>query len=354
MEYAKTYLGKPLAELSYADIEVFFSHEREETDQIEFKSFHDKSTEEATYRGLIQSIAAFLNSGGGLLIWGAPVGTVVHGRKEKVFKGDLTNVPLTIEKDWLISKIVDKIIPLPIGLRVRLVPSPVRTGQVAVFEVDESIYSPHQTGHTYLMRVDGQTKPAPHHYVEALFKRVSFPRLEGYISPRSTTSVPGGYLVTIDFIIVNFSPFLNEESLYYRISLVGGVFDGQKGSPNYRPASTYGGPASDIIDRGVNGNELRSTSSNLALFNGEPYRFKRTMFFLDSLIRRKNDIGIVTFLFGGKSAPMKCCQYIIDFSEMSSGKTTYTVDFQNKLMSQLQQENEHSEADILQQLNVLN
>ena len=349
MDYSKTYLGKSLGELTHADVADFFLNEREETDQIEFKSYNERANDDDRYKGLVGSIAAFLNSGGGLLIWGAPNGITAPGKREKIFKGPLTKVPLTIEKDWLISKIVDKIIPLPIGIRVKLLIA--SDSQIAVFEVDESIYSPHQTSHVYLMRVDGQTKPAPHHYVEALFKKISFPRLEGYICPGAAESDSNGFLVKIEFIIINFSPFLNEESLYYRIAILSGIFNGQKGSPGYRAGSIHG-MATDVFDKGVNGNKLRSTS-NTALFYGEPHRIKREIFFYGPRLKLNDYKGKVVLLFGGKSAPMKCCQYTIDFKEMDSRATTFTVDYQNKFMSQIQQENEHSETDILNQLNVL-
>ena len=173
MDYSQIYLGKPLADLDYSDVEKYFSTDQSETDQIEFKSYppQGQSSVDDSLKGVIQSATAFLNSSGGLVIWGAPIGKVIAGKKEKVFIGDLTKVPLTVEKDWLISKISDKIIPLPMGIRVKLIAGP--DSQVAVFEVDESPYAPHQTDNRYYMRIDGQSKPAPHHYIDALFKRVT-------------------------------------------------------------------------------------------------------------------------------------------------------------------------------------
>jgi len=349
MEFATTYLGKSLVDLVYADVERFFATEKQESDQIEFKSCNPNGPIEAKLTGIIEGITAFLNSGGGLLIWGAPEGIKMNGRKEKAFIGSLTKLPLTVEKDWLISKIVDKIIPMPIGIRVQLLAA--ANSQIAVFEVDESIYAPHQTSNTYFMRVDGQNKPAPHHYIEALFKKISFPRLEAYIKPRGTTEIDEGFELAVDFFFVNFSPFINEESMYYRIIVAEGVFQGAKGSPSYHA----GGPSygiSTALDFGMNGQEYRS-KKGFPLFFGEPYSFSKKLYFPKSRIARMDNQAKLLIFFGGKTAPMKYCQYNIDFRQVVSGRMTYGIDFQNRLMLDKHRENDSTEADVLNGMGVL-
>lgn len=116
MKYASVILGKDLSELAYADIEKYFHVEREESDQAEFKSYVANGSIDSKISGLVRTVAALLNSDGGILIWGAPIGEKEQrgDRKVTVFKGELTSLPQEFsDKDWIISKIVDKIVPLP-------------------------------------------------------------------------------------------------------------------------------------------------------------------------------------------------------------------------------------------------
>lgn len=351
MEYAKTYLGKPLAELVYSDIEHFFATEKAETDQIEFKSYGSAGQPEAMLRGVIESISAFLNSSGGLLIWGAPVGVAVEGRKEKAFVGSLTKVPLTVEKDWLISKIVDKIIPMPLGIRVELITT--SDSQVAVFEVDESSYAPHQTSNVYYMRVDGQNKPAPHHYVEALMKRIRFPRLESYIKPGATRTEKGGFVTSVDFFFFNFSPFINEEHFYYRIVIVGGIFQGAKGTPAYSNAPIG---STTHLEYTMGGAEFRSNSrnasQNMLIVHGEPHHFTKEIYFPTAYLARFGYKAEINIVFSGKSSPMKMSEYIIDFTGNSINPVV-SVESQNELMSKRQSDRNITEQSLLKGLGVL-
>ena len=120
MIYTKNYFGKEtIDEISYEDVVNFFSEEQQESDKIEFKSFivSDKSDRKGDSlkdkeNGVIKSISGFLNSEGGMLIWGSPAGEIVEGKKEKVFKGQLSLVEQLYEKDQFISKLTDSITPI--------------------------------------------------------------------------------------------------------------------------------------------------------------------------------------------------------------------------------------------------
>ena len=136
------YFDKPIHEVSIADVESFFLHERTETDQLEFKSINPNNKIDNQLPNIQRTVCAFLNSSGGLLIWGAPKGIKPEGKKEKVFAGDLTFFDFAIEKDYLVSKIVDGIIPLPGGLKVNPLIDEKRS--LVIIEVQSSNYSPHQ------------------------------------------------------------------------------------------------------------------------------------------------------------------------------------------------------------------
>jgi len=162
MSLLERYFGKPSDQIIYSDVEHFFEEEKEESDKIEFKAFHnpDESFKEKQ-NGILRSICAFLNSSGGIIIWGAPIGQFIEGKKEKVFQGNLSPSDNLIEKDSFINKITDSITPAP--NKIKFIRLTHELNYLYLFEVEESEYSPHQFRNIYYMRIDGQTRPAPHH-----------------------------------------------------------------------------------------------------------------------------------------------------------------------------------------------
>src|SRR5258708_14850149 len=111
MSYSKLYLGKEPSDLTYADIENYFTDEKDESNKIEYKSYHSPDEKNHTEKenGVIRAICGLLNSEGGLVIWGAPIGQTVTGKKEKVFKAALSPAEKLIEKDSFINRVTDLI-----------------------------------------------------------------------------------------------------------------------------------------------------------------------------------------------------------------------------------------------------
>jgi hypothetical protein len=112
--YAELHFGKLLVDITLDDLKHFFSTEREESNTLEYKSYFEKGQNNHNLKeaGVLKSICAFLNSSGGLFIWGAPIGRTPEGRQSKVFTGPLYPVPKLIEKDTFISRVASTIIPL--------------------------------------------------------------------------------------------------------------------------------------------------------------------------------------------------------------------------------------------------
>lgn len=335
MDYAKTIFGNSLPEITYTDIENYFVSEREESDQIEFKSYVEGGSLESKISGLVRSIAAFLNSDGGILIWGAPKGEKVSrgDRKVNVFKGQLSDVPQELsDKDWIISKITDKIVPLPIGIRVQAIKKGARS--VAVFEVDKSGYSPHQAEEKYFMRLDGQSRTAPHHYVEALFKKVSYPQLEAYIKPKSISyfNDNNSFVVSAILYIINKSLYPNEEGLNVDVLLGGGFFN--------------------------------RDSSNQFEYNHPTYAYYGVLIPIDlhmhfplDTLHQCNHVGVIIVSFGGKTAPRKVCDYRINFNsntlDLNKIANSFSINFENKLQSEIITEKDASGEIQLSMLGVL-
>ena len=194
MGYAKSFLGKELYEISYADVEYFFKDVKEESDKIEFKSFYSNDEKHFNHKesGIIRAICGMLNSDGGLIIWGAPMGKSISGRKEKIYEGSLSPLEISIEKDAFISKISNVISPSPKGIKFQRLE---KNGKyVYLVEIPQSEYAPHQYNNVYWMRLDGQTRAAPHHYIEALFKKITYPNLQGKLILDSVTTSESSYV----------------------------------------------------------------------------------------------------------------------------------------------------------------
>jgi hypothetical protein len=216
--------GKTIHELKLSDIAAYFDTEKPETDKLEYKSYVDfvlpnstkPSRDKEKVADIFKSICAFLNSDGGILIWGAPIGIKSDGSTEKVFTGPLTRVDYKLEKDQFINRISGEISPTP--HKILFHPISVDTTTFCyVIEVTKSDFAPHQFKGTYYMRLDGSTRIAPHHYVEALIKRVSFPKLETYLSFGDIITGREYSMLPFVFTIHNLSKNLNEKNLHYRI-----------------------------------------------------------------------------------------------------------------------------------------
>ncbi|TPN85804.1 ATP-binding protein [Aquimarina algicola] len=303
INYSEQYFGKDLIDLSYEDIVNFFAVEKEESDKIEFKAFHpDFGNFNKNLEGVIRGICAFLNSNGGILIWGAPLGQKVDERV--IFQGALSPVTELKEKDSLISKISDSITPLPVNINVNIIKK--EDNYLYVFETQISNYSPHQFKNTYFARLDGQTKPAPHYLVEALFKKISYPNIEGYINlDRYRPLSNGQRLLDISILMFNFSELQNAYNLTYRLMCVQGIF---AGSQNQDTSKYYT----------YNGHMYVHKDLNDILHFGAPDRnTQRIIFNMDKLADNHNCEMDLILTFGGKNSPLKLSEYKLDFGKGS-------------------------------------
>lgn len=339
MNYSEIILGKKINDLTLQNIEDFFEEGKDESNTIEFKSFVDNFGR--SLEGVIRAICAFLNSDGGIIIWGAPNGQKVEGRLEEVFKWDLTPVSELKEKDQLISKISDSIIPLPVGIKVQIVEKD--EGYIYIFEIEKSLYSPHQFKNTYLARLDGQTKPAPHYLVEALFKKISYPNLEGYIKLENISHDGSRYYLDIAIFIFNFSELQNEENVSYSLTCSNGIFAGSQ-NPRYQHMYTLGG------------HQLIHSGLINTLHFGSPDRNTEKIIINPADIRANSENKIILLLtFGGKKSPLKASNYKLDLTNINWAEPTklnylFEEIDENKLFSTQQAEIGTNKMDTLQSI----
>ncbi|MES2620744.1 MAG: ATP-binding protein [Bacteroidota bacterium] len=301
MSYVKLFFGKSdITELTYSDIGNYFKTEKEESDKIEFKSFEthekDKGGIDAKERGVLRSIDAFLNSEGGILIWGAPKGQKIEGKNEKIFKGQLALVEAKYEKDEFVAKITNRITPSPKGIRFHSIE---KGGKyIYIFEIPKSEYSPHQFDHAYYMRLDGQTVHAPHHYIEALFKKISFPNIEGYLKIEAHSVIHDKFNLTTQCFFFNQSKFQNDYTLSCNLKCPEGIFSGW---PTQVPT--------EGITFGYSGHEIRRYNIKDVFHSAEPVSVYDTIVFNYDKLHQANFEVSILLSFGAKLSPIKFCFY---------------------------------------------
>ncbi|MBV6440988.1 MAG: ATP-binding protein [Haliscomenobacteraceae bacterium CHB4] len=299
-------LGRKIEDIDAADLVEYFTTGRKESDLLEFKSIVGPLDKQKVMR----TICAFLNSSGGVIVWGAPV--EVTENKEKVVKGALTPTTEHLKKDSFITSLSDKTVPVPANVRFQ--PVEVEPGKfVYVIEVLASNTKPHQYDHRYWMRLDGQTREAPHHYIEALFRQVKYPNLEGYLrihdiqieyKPfndfRGREPLDTYYQLKVEFMIFNLSPFQNEEGVsLFAFSNLGNI-------------NEYRNDFQEIVRQ----REVNFTASKDVLHYGAASVSKVLIVaFWGKEISATNNIIKLVFAFGGKFSPQKVSSYTLDLSK---------------------------------------
>lgn len=296
MNYIKTIFNKNIDQLKFKDIEDFFVDEKIESTTLEFKSFSKThSNFEKDLEAVIRGICALLNTEGGILIWGAPNGIKSTARKEIIFKGSLSPVNTYKEKDWIINKVCDSISPLPIGIKVRNLKQD--SDNLYLFEVQKSNYRPHQYKHIYWVRLDGQTKPAPHFLVEALFKQIKFPNIEGYLKPLKIYQNVNNIILDLQVIIFNWSELQNEEKVFFRLLCPQGIIlNRYEGAKNVSIQDNHYLSFDDFAE---------------LLHFGAPQYQDVTIIFTPS-----TRIVDILLTFGGRYSPFKVSDYTLDLSKM--------------------------------------
>jgi hypothetical protein len=300
MSYAQLYFKKDIDRVSTKDIEQYFSIAKLESDKIEFKSDHGNEKPHEKENNILKSICAFLNSEGGLIIWGAPKGQPdPYNKKNKLFFGNLTPMETDYIKDSFINVVTNKITPSPNGIRIQQLKKD--SCFIYLIEVEKSQYSPHQLNNTYYMRLDGQSIPAPHHYIEALFKKISFPVLESSarVIRTATEHVPGTHFLKIILMmtITNRSKLQNEKDLYVKCEISHCDFE------------TAHDP---LIKRIYQVQQVSYPKAKSLFFYGEEFVVEETIRVPKD---RFNAVINIQIWFGGQLSPLRTSMYQLDVAE---------------------------------------
>lgn len=297
--------NQPIDKITRQSLEQYFQQERDETLFLEFKSFTDKaedrrskSAKEADrIKGVLKTIDAFLNSSGGLLIWGAPESLEVQrgDRKVKMCQGALMPVPEFYDRDSFINKLASQIKPLPQGVRMQAVS--VDNGYVYLFEVPESQFKPHQYDGRYYVRMDTRTDMAEHYLVEALFKQVRIPHLKAILYEPKFSNTRVYYQEST--ISTSFKLHLSvahemeiENNLFFCLTTTKGVFQTER--------------LLDVKKRiGSEGKRLYVENAASIVAHGFPYFCPIRFDFVVGSEFENNPVIDITVLYGGRNSPSK-------------------------------------------------
>jgi len=211
MNYCETFFNKTIYDLELQDIIDLFERNVEESDILEVKSYSEKENQKENEKKVLRTICGFLNSNGGIMIWGGP-------REEKIenetkFSKTFSPVEYKYSKDDFNAKIVNRITPSPVEFGFKRFDLDGKF--IYLIEVNRGIARPYQFQNIYYMRIDGATRAAPHHYIEALFKQINFPVLEAHLELRKFQYIEHHNLLMVSFnvFINNLSKLQNEKNL---------------------------------------------------------------------------------------------------------------------------------------------
>lgn len=220
-DYCTQIFGKSLRNLTVTDLENYFSDEKEESEILEFKSGNGDF--ESTFnKNILRTITSFLNSSGGVMIWGAPEDKPKEKNGPKICIGELIPVTYKKEKDQLINRISTSISYMPNGIRIERLAY--KDGFIYIFEIQESDSKPHQLNGQYLIRLDGQTKPAPHYIVDSMFKQIQFADIESESIINSYERNEPYHFIDIGIYFFNFSRNLVGKNVQLHAYIQNGVF----------------------------------------------------------------------------------------------------------------------------------
>jgi len=340
MSLSQEILGLELNDVTLQSLTDYFNAPRTESDVLEFKSYvtHGQDNHNLKEKAVLKTICAMLNSDGGILIWGSPISQIDPQTNSKFCQGALSPVDRAIAHDDFMSKIVQRLNPLPSGIRLKVLVE--NNTSVCIFEIQKSAYPIHRFDERYWIRLDGQTVIAPHHYVEAIIKQVRYPAIEGYIClseyKQEAWAFDGlGFVqgrvyhwIGIRHIITNWSGLINEEDVTFKVMTEKGRFSG------------YGHPGATNYQ--YSGRVYQPKSVHPILYYGEPLTETYYLLVDPAELIESNTVDLF-FTVGGRKSPLKHSEYKIHVNNLTPAhpENGLEVLVENKLVADL-----HTEMDI--------
>jgi hypothetical protein len=115
MNFSTSLFNKSLYDLEYTDVKGFFSTSREETMNLEFKSYVAQGDYSKKEDAVKKAVCGLLNSEGGIIIWGAPI-EIKDAQGNSSAVGALTPFVSNLDRDRFINILTSSITPFPVGI----------------------------------------------------------------------------------------------------------------------------------------------------------------------------------------------------------------------------------------------
>jgi hypothetical protein len=167
------------------------------------------------------------------------------------------------------------------------------------------------------MRMDGQTKAAPHHYIEALFRKVTFPRLTSSLSIKSFETVHGLYMLKIEVELKNLSKLQNELNLYYRLAITEGSLVSNK-NQDRKYILTVNKDRHEI-------KEVISQNMKETVYYNEPVVILEEINFSPDYFMTKGNESKIELFFGGKNSPLLKSEYVLKLLKPHEGRVNMEI-----------------------------
>ncbi|WP_025741926.1 AlbA family DNA-binding domain-containing protein [Aquimarina pacifica] len=166
MRYSEKFFGKPLEQVTFDDVVRFCDKEPEERLHLEFKSSTNKVKDDISK--LTKDVCAFLNTEGGLLIYGAP------RDKDNKPKGPFFFTKMIVND--LSKSLSDTLDPYHIDIRCHQIE--IEGGNVILIDVPKSDELHQIVTKGFYIRVGEQSKPASTKLIESRLQKNLIPDLE--------------------------------------------------------------------------------------------------------------------------------------------------------------------------------
>jgi hypothetical protein len=149
-----------IEEIKLGDIQRLIDNKIEEFLHLDYEEIPSKNV---SYDGLSRHISGFLNTSGGIIIFGL-------SEQNKRFPHKFTWTNIT--KETLENNLFSKVQPWDKGIKIIPIKNPNDdTLRIFVINVPKSKNPPHMASHVYFIRLNFQTKPLDHEQVSGIFRQ---------------------------------------------------------------------------------------------------------------------------------------------------------------------------------------
>jgi len=163
VSFTQLRFGKELEQLRIGDIELLIKNKTDESQNLEYKQPTNDLQEDCGY--LAKTISGFLNTDGGIIIYG------VSERKDKEHRYPANMKFCDVNKERFENLLLNRVQPWEERIRIYRIPDGENEQNgIFVLEVPKSNNPPHMSNFSYYRRLNFRTEPMSHQDVLRVFQ----------------------------------------------------------------------------------------------------------------------------------------------------------------------------------------